>query len=80
MKNFEYRITQYPADDFRELVFVCSNSGECERQKIPTDQMDVLARLLNDMGQAGWELVQLAFAEVGVVAFWKRDLQAQGPN
>jgi len=74
MKKFEYLLTQHPADEFRELAFVCTNTGECEQKRIPADQLRLLAEMLNEEGQAGWELVQLSFGESGLVAFWKREL------
>ena len=74
MKKFEYRITKHSAEQFNELVFFCSESGECSLNKIPRDQVAILEEILNAEGDQGWELIQLIFGEGGILAFWKRDL------
>lgn len=75
MKRFEYQITSYPAEAFQELIFVCSNQGECKQDRVLGDQSRILAGQLNQSGQEGWELVQLSFGQPGIVAFWKRELE-----
>ena len=74
MKRFEYEITKYPADQFKQMVFFCTKDGECSYDKLPDDQMKMMAELLNERGSQAWELVQIVFGEDGVVAFWKREL------
>ena len=73
MKRFEYQVTNYPAESYQELIFVCSNSGECKQDRVLGDQIRILAEQLNQNGQEGWELVQLSFGQQGIVAFWKRE-------
>jgi hypothetical protein len=75
MKRFEYQITNYPAESYQELIFVCSNSGECQQERVLGDQTRILAEQLNQSGQEGWELVQLSFSKPGIVVFWKRELK-----
>lgn len=72
MRLFEYEITTYPADAFRQLVYFCSEIGECRPEEIPGDETKTLQEILNERGGQGWELVQAFFSKNGVVAFWKR--------
>jgi hypothetical protein len=72
MTRFEYDITKYSADEFTQLVYFCTDQGECNLNQLPSDQMSSLGARLNERGSEGWELVQLFFGEGGVVAFWKR--------
>ena len=72
MIRFEYEITKYPADEFTNLVYFCTDQGQCNLDELPSDQMGALGTKLNEKGSEGWELVQLFFGEGGVAAFWKR--------
>jgi len=72
MKKFEYEITKYPADEFTQLVYFCTNEGECDFDQLPSNQTEVLENILNERGILSWELVQVFFGKDGIVAFWKR--------
>jgi hypothetical protein len=72
--KFEYAISRYPADDFKQLVYLCSDSGECNFEEMDSDQTTALRDLLNEKGDQGWELVQIYFRQEGIVAIWKRGL------
>jgi hypothetical protein len=72
MKHFEYDITKHSADNLDELVYFCSETGECSVHKVPVDQIRIFAEILNDRGREGWELVQISFSRDGAMAFWKR--------
>jgi hypothetical protein len=74
MAQFEYEITKHPAEAFHQLVYFCSESGECNFSELPSDQMGVLKDILNERGAQGWELIQLSFGKDGIVAFWKRPI------
>jgi len=74
VKRFQYEITRHPSDKFNELVYFCSDQGDCSLNQIPTDQTGILSQVLNERGGQGWELVQLFFGKEGVVAFWKREV------
>jgi hypothetical protein len=76
MKRFEYKITKHPAEAFTDLVYYCTESGECTLDQIPHDQTEMLQNLLNTEGTRGWELVQVSFGRNGIICFWKKDLQA----
>jgi len=72
MIRFEYEITKYPADEITQLVYFCTDQGQCNLDQLPSGQMGSLGTKLNEKGSEGWELVQIFFGEGGVVAFWKR--------
>ena len=75
MKQFEYEITQHPADSFRQVVYFCTETGECTLDQVPRGQTKVLTEILNDGGKQGWELVQVSFGKDGAMAFWKRRIK-----
>ena len=74
MERFEYEITRHESDAFTQMVYFCSEQGECELEEIPADEPQALEEALNARGLKGWELVQLNFGKGGVLAFWKRGL------
>jgi len=76
MKGFEYKITKHPAETFRELVYYCTESGECTLDQIPYEQTEMLQKILNEEGARNWELVQVSFGSNGIIAFWKKELPA----
>ena len=73
MKRFEYEITKHPSHDLAQLVYFCTEKGECNLNQIPSDQIRILGDILNDRGADGWELVQLFFGREGIIALWKRE-------
>jgi hypothetical protein len=75
MKRFEYDITKHSADTFDKVVYFCSETGQCGLDEVSRDQTRILADLLNQKGQEGWELVQVAFGQDGLMAFWKRKVK-----
>ena len=75
MKHFEYEITHHPADTFKQVVYFCTDTGECTLDQVPRDQTATLAEILNERGQQGWELVQVSFGKDGAMAFWKRRMK-----
>ncbi|NVM24995.1 MAG: DUF4177 domain-containing protein [Desulfobacterales bacterium] len=77
MKGFEYRITKHPAETFKQVIYFCTESGECTLDEVPGDQTDMLTDILNEQGEQGWELVQVSFGKEGVMAFWKRKIKGK---
>lgn len=75
MTRFEYEITKHPADKFTQLVYFCTDTGECNIDQLPSDQMKIMGEILNERGSQGWELVHIFFGEDGVVIFWKRAME-----
>ena len=74
MQRFEYDITKHPPEKFTQLVYYCSDDGDCNFDQLPSDQMAILGGTLNERGSEGCELIQLFFGKDGIVAFWKRAL------
>jgi len=74
MKQFEYEITKHAAETFAQLVYFCSEAGECNLEQIPADQTRILEDMLNERGSQGWDLIQVSFGKDGIMAFWKREL------
>jgi len=72
MPSFEYQITVHPAESFLQLVYFCSEQGECNWDQVPQNQIGLLTDLLNRKGREGWELVQISFGRDGLMAFWKK--------
>jgi hypothetical protein len=72
MHHFEYEITKHTAEEFQQLVYFCSDQGECNVDEVPSDQLKVLRDILNTRGGKGWELAQMFFGKDGVVVLWKR--------
>jgi len=77
MKGFEYEITRHPAETFKQVIYFCTESGECTLDEVPGDQTDMLTDILNEQGEQGWELVQVSFGKEGVMAFWKRKIKGK---
>ena len=74
MKKFEYRITKHPSAEFEQVGIFCTDQGECNVDQLPSDQLSVLEKILNEKGGLGWDLVQISFGKDGVIAFWKKEI------
>jgi len=72
MESYIYEITRHDSKEFTQLVYFCSAQADCTLEQVPGDQVSFLETLMNERGQAGWELIQLEFGQNGVLAFWKR--------
>jgi hypothetical protein len=72
MERFEYEITTHAAENFRKLVYFCSEQGACGMREVPAGEPQILVDLLNERGLLGWELIQLSFGGDGIMAYWKR--------
>ncbi len=74
MERFEYEITTHAAENFKKLVYFCSEQGDCGVKEVPAEEPQILVDLLNERGLRGWELIQLTFGADGIMAYWKRSL------
>ncbi len=72
MVRFEYEITKHPANEFTQLIYFCTDEGDCTLNDLPQDQAAMLVDILNKRGDQGWELIEMFFGKDGVIAFWKR--------
>ena len=78
MKHLEYEITKHPAQTFEKVIYFCTETGNCTLDEVPVDQTEVLSKILNERGERGWDLVQIAFGKEGLMAFWKRESEESG--
>lgn len=74
MNKFEYEITKHPSSDFKQIVYFCTDKGDCSIDQLPSDQIGILGKVLNERGSLGWQLIQISFGNNGVLAFWKREI------
>jgi hypothetical protein len=74
MKKFQYEITAYPVEKFTQLVYLCSDYGECKLNQLPSSQIDAFKAILDEKGGKGWEMVQVFFSPEGAVVIWKREI------
>jgi hypothetical protein len=72
MIRFEYEITRHPADEFSQLIYFCTDEGDCTLNDLPQDQVAILVEILNKRGDQGWELIEVFFGKDGIIALWKR--------
>jgi hypothetical protein len=72
MIRFEYEITRHPADEFSQLIYFCTDEGDCTLDDLPQDQVAILVDILNKRGDQGWELIEVFFGKDGIIALWKR--------
>ncbi len=79
MKIFEYEITTHAAEEFRQIVYFCTASGDCTLQDVHGHEIAILAEMLNQRGGEGWELVQMFFGKDGLMVFWKRGMETSDP-
>lgn len=76
MNRFEYDITKHSAEEFSKTCIFCTATGQCNLEEVPDQENDLLKQVLNERGSKGWELVQFSFGKDGLIAFWKRRLEA----
>ncbi len=76
--QFEYEITKYPAEEFTQLIYFCTEAGECKFHELPPDQTKALENVLNERGVLGWEMGQMFISNEGIIIIWKRLLESVG--
>lgn len=74
MDRFEFDISRHSAESFTKVAYFCTEKGDCSVEDIPVAEDRALLAILNERGLLGWELVQLFFAENGLIACWKRKI------
>jgi hypothetical protein len=77
MEHFEYEITRHASDTFDNIIYFCSESGQCGIDEVSKSQTRVLTDILNNRGGKGWELVQISYGKDGIMAFWKRRMKSK---
>ena len=88
--KYEYTIKIFSMEDLskegvvidpeKNIVYACRPDGECEVHDVGLEQLDSLSKLLNKMGEEGWEMIQLFSRPLGIVSFWKRLLREGDKN
>jgi hypothetical protein len=78
IESFEYDITRHSAESLGELVFVCTETGECGPSKAAAPESNGIMNVLNDRGSQGWELVQIMTGSTEIAAVWKRKKHSPG--
>jgi len=76
MDRFEYDITRHIAESFKEMIYFCSETGDCKLEEVPAEQPQMMVEILNERGREGWELVQMDVGKDGFLAWWKREKRA----
>lgn len=81
MNRWRYRVTVHDADDILALVsepaeappqVFCDDAGACYFDAGPNPYTEAIEQLLNQVGDEGWELVQVTFRPDQLIGFWKQ--------
>ena len=64
----------HPADPAGSGIVYCDTEGECFFDDAPNPYVEAIVHILNEKGQEGWELVQVAFREADFICIWRRAL------
>ena len=60
-----------PVEDIPPAIF-CDDEGACYFDAGPNPLTQAIERLLDEVGDEGWELVHLAFRPEQMICFWKQ--------
>ena len=82
MDKWRYRITTHttadvlgalpvPVEEVPPTMF-CDDEGACYFDAGPNPFTHALERLLDGVGEEGWELVHVAFRPEQMICFWKQ--------
>jgi hypothetical protein len=82
MDKWRHRITTHttadvlgalpePVEDVPPPMF-CDDEGMCTIDTGPNPFTQAIERLLDEVGDEGWELVQVAFRPDQMIGFWKQ--------
>jgi hypothetical protein len=82
MDKWHYRITTHttadvlgaltePVEEVPPAMF-CDDEGVCYFDTGPNPFTQAIERLLDEEGDEGWELVQVAFRPEQMICFWKQ--------
>jgi hypothetical protein len=85
--RWEYQITTHPVEEVLKVreelghppdpagprVVYCDTEGECFFDEAPNPYVEAIVHILNQQGEQGWELVQVAFREADFICIWRRE-------
>ena len=84
MPKWRYRITVHTAADVLDQLpepveqvpptIFCDDEGACYFDAGPNPFTRAIERTLDQVGDEGWELVQVTFRPDQMIGFWKRPL------
>jgi hypothetical protein len=88
MDRWEYQITAHPVEEVLKVreelghppdpegprVIYCDTEGSCFFDEAPNPYVEAIVHILNERGEQGWELVQIAFREADFICIWRREL------
>jgi hypothetical protein len=88
MDRWEYQITTHSAGEVLRVreqlghapeegsppVVYCDTEGVCFFDEAPNPYVDSIVHILNEQGEQGWELVQVAFRQADFICIWRREL------
>jgi len=82
MPSWQYQITVHEAEDILENIsqtvgeippaIYCDDKGTCYFDEGPNPFTEAIERVLSDIGEQGWELVQIAFRPDQMICIWKQ--------
>ena len=84
MNRWQHKVTIHTAADILALLpesveqappmVFCDDEGACYFDSGPNPYTQAIELLLNQVGEEGWELVQVAFRPQQMICFWKQSL------
>ncbi|MGD1995507.1 MAG: hypothetical protein PVH62_01920 [Anaerolineae bacterium] len=82
MDNWTHQITVHAAADILDTLrepappvpptIYCDDEGACYFDAGPNPFTQAIEQLLDEVGEEGWELVQVLFRPQQMICFWKR--------
>ena len=82
MPSWRYKVTVHSADDILQHLthmvddvppaIYCDDQGACYFDDGRNHLTEGIARLLTEIGDEAWELVQVAFRPHQMICFWKQ--------
>jgi hypothetical protein len=64
----------HPPDPAGPTVVYCDTEGQCFFDEAPNPYVEAIVHILNEKGERGWDLVQIAFRETDFICVWRREL------
>ncbi len=85
-RKWRHRITVHTSDDILGItlkpveqappMIFCDDEGACYFDSGPNPLTQAIEQLLNQIGEEGWELVQIVFRPDQIISFWKQEVTA----
>ncbi len=82
MPSWRHKVTVHEAEDILAYLsravedippaIYCDDKGACYFDEGPNPFTQAIEHLLNEIGEQGWELVQVTFRPGQMICFWKQ--------